>query len=55
MAMQKFDEMCFATFKHNTHWAKLANQGTPGVWVGYAKNHPTGIYQIFNPKTKKIF
>ena len=52
MAMQKFGEMCIATFKNNTHQAKLANQGTPGIWVGYAKNHPTGTYQIFNPKTK---
>ena len=52
--MQKFGEMCTTTFKDNTHQAKLANQGTPGIWVGYAKNHPTGTYWIFNPKTKRI-
>ena len=54
MSMKKFGEMCIATFKDNTHRAKLANQGTPGIWVGYAENHPTGTYRIFNPKTKRI-
>ena len=52
--MQKFGEMCFATIKDNTHLDKLANQQTPDIWVGYAENHPTGTYQIFNPKTKCI-
>ena len=52
--MQKFGEMCIPTFKDNTHQPKLADQGTPIIWVGYAKNHLTGIYQIFNPKTKCI-
>ena len=52
--MQKFGEMCIVTFKDNTHRAKLAYQGTPGIWIGYAKNYPTGTYQIFNPKTKRI-
>ena len=54
MSMQKFGEMCIATFKDNTHWAKLANQGTPSIWVVYAKNHPTGTNWIFNPKMKRI-
>ena len=31
--MKKFGEMCITTYKDNTHWAKLANQGTPGIWV----------------------
>ena len=52
--MQKFGEMCIPTFKDDTHWAKLANHKTPGIWVGYAKNHPPGTYQMFNPKTKWI-
>ena len=43
--MQKFGEICIITFKDNTHWAKLANQGTPRIWVGYD--------WVFNPKTKK--
>ena len=51
--MQKFGEMCITTFKDNTHRAKLANHGFPGIWVVYAKNHPAGRCQIFNPKTKK--
>ena len=54
-SMQKFGEMCINTFKDNTHWAKLANRGTTGIWVGYAKNHPTGTYWIFNPKTNELF
>ena len=52
--MQKFGEMCIAAFKDNTHWAKLATCGTPRMWVGYAKNHPAGTCQIFNPQTEKI-
>ena len=52
--MQKFVEMCFTIHRDNTYWAKLANQGTPGFWDGYAEGHPTSIYQAFNPKTKKI-
>ena len=51
--MQKFGEMYITTYKDNTHQAKLDNHGTPSLWVGYAENHPTGTYQIFNPKTKK--
>ena len=53
-SLQKFGEMCIATFKDNIHRAKLANRRTPGIWVGYADNHPTGTYRIFNPKTKRI-
>ena len=41
--------------KNNTHQAKLANQGTPGVWVGYMEGCPTGTYQIFIPKQKILF
>ena len=52
--MQQFGEMCITTYRDNTNQAKLANQGTPGIWVGYPEGHPTGIYQVFNPKTKKI-
>ena len=44
----------FITYMDNTHWAKLANQKTPGIWAGYAKGHSTGTYWVFNPKTKKI-
>ena len=53
-SMQKFGEICIVSFKDNTHQAKLANCRTPGVWVGYAENHPTSTYRIFNPKTKCI-
>ena len=44
--MQKFGEMCIATKMDNTHWAKLANCGTPSIWVGYTENHPDGTYKI---------
>ena len=53
--MQKFCEMCITTYSDNTHWAKLDNQGTPDIWVGYAEVHHTGIYWVFNPKTKRLF
>ena len=52
--MQKFGEMCIATYRDNTHQAKLANQGNPSILVGYAEGHPTGTYQVFNPKTKQV-
>ena len=52
--MQKFCEMCIATYKDNTYQTKLVNQGTTGILVGYTKGHPTGTCQVFNPKTKKI-
>ena len=52
--MQKFGEMCITMYRNNTHQAKLANHGSPGIQVSYADGHPTGTYQVFNPKTKKI-
>ena len=52
--MHELGEMCIATYNDNIHWAKLANQGTPGIGVSYAEVHPTGTYLVFNPKTKKI-
>ena len=49
--MQKFGEMCIATYKDNSHQAKLANHGTPCNQVGYAEGHPTNAYQIFIEKS----
>ena len=46
--------MCIPTYRNNTHQAKLANCGSPVIWVGYADGHPTGTYQIFSSKAKKI-
>ena len=54
-SMQKIGEMCITTYKDNSHGAKFANHGTPGIWVVYTENHPVGTYWIFNPKTKKFF
>ena len=51
--MQKFGEMCIFAYNNNTNEAKLANCGTTSIWVGHSKHHPTGTYQIFNPKTRK--
>ena len=53
-SMQKFGEMCIATNKDNSHWAKLDNHGTPSIWVGYTEKHPASTYKIFNPKLKKM-
>ena len=52
--MQKFDEMCITTYRDDMQQAKLANQGTPGIWVSYIESHPTCAYWAFNPKTKQI-
>ena len=43
-SLQKFGEMYIATYKDNSHWAKLANHGTSIIWVGYTENHPAGTY-----------
>ena len=45
---------CVITHWENSHFAKLANHGTPSLWVGYHDGHPTSTYCIFNPKAKKI-
>ena len=52
--VQKIDEMCITTYRDNFYQAKLANQGAPGIWVGFAEVYPIGTYWVFNPKTKKI-
>ena len=51
--MQKFSEMCIATYRDNIHQAKLANQHTSVIWVGYAEHYSTGTYRFSTP-TKKI-
>ena len=53
-SMQKIGGMCIATYRDNTHWAKLANHGTWGFWVGYADGHPTSSCWVYNTKTKNI-
>ena len=53
--MQKIGEMCITTYRDDTNQEKLANQGTSGIWVGYAESHPTGTCQAFNPKKKVCF
>ena len=50
--MQKFGKKVYHHLQR--YQAKLANQGTPCIWIGYAKGHLTGTKWIFNPKTKKI-
>ena len=52
--MQKFGVICITIYRDNTHKAKLANQGTPGIWVGYAEDNPTGTYWVSKLNTKKI-
>ena len=52
--VQKFGKMCMATHWDNSHQAKLANNGTLGIRVGFAEGHPVGSNYIYNPKTKII-
>ena len=52
--MQTFHEIYITTYRDNTYQAKVANHVAPGNWVGYTNVHPTGTYQVFNPKTKNI-
>ena len=30
---------------------KLAEKGYPAMMIGYAMNHGTGVYKVYNPKT----
>ena len=53
--MQKFGEMFITNYRANAHKAKLANQGAPGICIGFAEGHRTGKYLVLNPKTKKLF
>ena len=53
--MQNFGEMYITMNRDNTHQAKSANQGTPGIWVGYAEHQPNCTFWVFNPKIKRLF
>ena len=52
--VQKFGEMCINMYGNNFCWAKLVNQGAPGIQVGFTEGHSVGTYWVYNPKTKKI-
>jgi len=34
--------------------AKMPSKGTPMMFVGYAMDHPSGTYEMYNPSTKRI-
>ena len=36
---------------NNSHHAKLANQGTPGIWVSFADGYSVITYHLFSPPT----
>ena len=55
LPMQKISEMCVATYRDNTHQAKLANHATLGICVSYADDHLTSTYWVLKPKTKRLF
>ena len=46
--------MCITTYRVDSHWAKLVNHGAQGIWSCYADGHSTGMYHVFNHKTKNI-
>ena len=46
--------MCITTYRDKSHLAKLANQGVPSIWVGFAEGLPVETYHVYNPKTRKI-
>ena len=54
-SMQKFGEMCVTTNWDNSHCAKLANHGTPGIWVGYADSTPLVNTRYSIPRLKRLF
>ena len=44
--------MFIATHHDNSHWAKLANYGTMGIWIGFTKGHPVVTYHTFHQNEK---
>ena len=52
--MQKFGETFIATYKDNKHQAKLANQCTPAIWLGYAESHPINTYRFSSDFPTKV-
>jgi hypothetical protein len=48
-----FGEVGVVTTKDKIH-AKLANHGTPCIFVGYAENHSKDVYRMLNLETKTI-
>ena len=51
---KKFGETCISPYHINSHQAKLANQSTRGIWVGFTEGHPFGTYHVFNQKQEKL-
>ena len=48
-----FGEMCIVANRKRIK-AKLALQGKPCIWLGYAKSHKAGTYQVLNTTTNKV-
>ena len=48
--VQKFDKMCITMYWDNSQQTQLANQGIPGIWVGFAEDHPVGAYHVYSPE-----
>ena len=46
--------MCITIYWDNSHQAKLANWGTPGIWVSFAEGQSVDASHVYNPKTMKI-
>ena len=40
--------------KRNKFSGKMIEKGFPAIMVGYAPNHGTGTYRLYNPKTNRI-
>ena len=48
-----FGEMVVVA-KRNKVKAKLDDRDKTCIWLGYAKDHATGTYRVYNPKTNKV-
>ena len=49
----EWERMGFVVNKR-TRTTKMKARGTPMIMVGYAFNHPSGIYEMYNPTTDTI-
>ena len=46
--------MFITMYQYNSWQTKLANEGSPSIWVGFAEGHLVGTYCVYSLKTKKV-
>ena len=53
-SLQNFGEICIITYHDNSHNAKIANQSTQGIQLGFSDGLSVDTCIMLNPKTQKL-